>query len=92
MNTIINTQEIHYCENPSCNNNVAIKRYKFGWCCSTRCALALAATHANHKGKCAKGHHKCNKCNLEFQTWKELRLHKIDIHYGNEIYTCICGK
>lgn len=40
----------------------------------------------------AKGHHKCNKCELEFDTKRELHQHKVDVHYGNEIYTCICGK
>lgn len=40
----------------------------------------------------AKAHHKCNKCELEFNTRRELHQHKVDVHYGDEIYICICGK
>lgn len=80
------------CENPNCNNN-AIKQYKSGWCCSTHCALALAAKHSSQVAKeNYNGHHKCSKCNCEFKTKKELHQHKIDVHYGNEVFKCICGK
>lgn len=81
----------HKCENPGCNN-VAIKQYKSGWCCSIHCALSLAAKHSNLDRKPVHNHHKCNKCDLEFATKKELHQHKVDVHYGNEIYICICGK
>lgn len=82
-------QEIHYCENPGCNK-IAIKKYKSGWCCSSKCAMSLGSKHGNHSHP--KGHHKCNQCELEFLTQKELQQHKINVHYGNETYTCICGK
>lgn len=77
------------CENPNCNK-IAIKKYKSGWCCSGKCAMSLGSKHGNHSHP--KGHHKCNQCELEFLTQKELHQHKIDVHYGNETYSCICGK
>ena len=81
------------CENPSCQNE-GIKQYRSGWCCSAHCALSLAAKHSNQtKKEKYNGHYKCPKCNSEFKTRAELQQHKIDVHYGNNIFTCnACGK
>lgn len=80
------------CENPLCQNK-GIKQYKSGWCCSAHCALSLATKHSSQKRKeNYNGHYKCPKCDSEFKTKTELQQHKNNVHYGNEIFTCICGK
>lgn len=80
------------CENPSCQNE-GVKQYKSGWCCSAHCALSLTAKHSSQKRKeNYNGHYKCPKCDSEFKTKTELQQHKNNVHCGNEIFKCICGK